>query len=69
MGGGPEYYVDRKLGKGGFGQVFIGRRVATTKQRDGANANLVSWKGEVVVEQLRQQKACLRCKGSGLTQD
>lgn len=42
VGGGPEYFVDRKLGKGGFGQVFIGRRVVTTKQRDGANANLVS---------------------------
>lgn len=41
MGGGPEYFVDRKLGKGGFGQVFIGRRVNATKQRDGANANLV----------------------------
>eukprot|EP00878_Enallax_costatus_P034225 GHUV01037917.1.p1 GENE.GHUV01037917.1~~GHUV01037917.1.p1 ORF type:complete len:118 (-),score=3.08 GHUV01037917.1:368-721(-) len=42
VGGGPEYSVDRKLGKGGFGQVFIGRRVQSTKQRDGANANLVS---------------------------
>lgn len=42
VGGGPEYYVDRKLGKGGFGQVFIGRRVNSTKQRDGVNANLVS---------------------------
>jgi hypothetical protein len=41
VGGGPEYYVDRKLGKGGFGQVFIGRRVNATKQRDGVNANLV----------------------------
>jgi len=42
VGGGPEYYVDRKLGKGGFGQVFIGRRVNATKQKDGVNANLVS---------------------------
>lgn len=41
VGGGPEYYVDRKLGKGGFGQVFIGRRVNATKQKDGVNANLV----------------------------
>jgi hypothetical protein len=41
VGGGPEYFVDRKLGKGGFGQVFIGRRVNTTKQKDGANANQV----------------------------
>lgn len=42
VGGGPEYIVDRKLGKGGFGQVFIGRRVQTSKQKDGANANYVS---------------------------
>ncbi len=45
VGGGPEYYVDRKLGKGGFGQVFIGRRVNATKQRDGVNANLVGVPG------------------------
>jgi hypothetical protein len=37
--------VDRKLGKGGFGQVFIGRRVNATKQRDGVNANLVGAAG------------------------
>jgi hypothetical protein len=41
VGGGPEYIVDRKLGKGGFGQVFIGRRVQQTKYKDGANANFV----------------------------
>lgn len=27
MGGSPLYKVERKLGKGGFGQVFVGRRV------------------------------------------
>jgi hypothetical protein len=31
VGGSPEYYVERKLGKGGFGQVFIGRRVVAAK--------------------------------------
>ena len=36
--------MDRKLGKGGFGQVFIGRRVQQTKHKDGANANFVSMK-------------------------
>eukprot|EP00877_Chromochloris_zofingiensis_P013793 jgi/Chrzof1/8668/Cz03g19130.t1 len=46
VGGGPEYIVDRKLGKGGFGQVFIGRRVQTSKQKDGANANYVALKFE-----------------------
>lgn len=53
VGGGPEYYVDRKLGKGGFGQVFIGRRVNATKQRDGVNANLVALKFE-----HRSSKGC-----------
>ncbi len=42
VGGGPEYCLDRKLGKGGFGQVFVGRRVQATKSKDGPNANLVS---------------------------
>jgi hypothetical protein len=41
VGGGPEYCLDRKLGKGGFGQVFVGRRVQPTKSKDGPNANLV----------------------------
>jgi hypothetical protein len=41
VGGGPEYILDRKLGKGGFGQVFVGRRVQATKAKDGSNANLV----------------------------
>lgn len=27
VGGSPLYKVERKLGKGGFGQVFVGRRV------------------------------------------
>ncbi|CAI0409040.1 unnamed protein product [Linum tenue] len=27
VGGSPTYRIDRKLGKGGFGQVFVGRRI------------------------------------------
>lgn len=42
VGGSPEYYVERKLGKGGFGQVYVGRRVATSKAKDGPGANQVS---------------------------
>ena len=42
MGGLPEYFVERKLGKGGFGQVFVGRRVIASKQKDGPQANYVS---------------------------
>lgn len=29
VGGSPAYRVERKLGKGGFGQVYVGRRVST----------------------------------------
>lgn len=41
VGGSPEYYVERKLGKGGFGQVYVGRRVAASKAKDGPTANQV----------------------------
>jgi hypothetical protein len=36
--------VERKLGKGGFGQVYVGRRVVPVKDtefKDGPNANCV----------------------------
>ena len=33
--------MEKKLGKGGFGQVFIGKRVFPSKQREGHNANRV----------------------------
>jgi hypothetical protein len=35
------YMVERKLGKGGFGQVYVGRRAVATTAKDGPNANLV----------------------------
>ncbi|KDD74578.1 hypothetical protein H632_c1211p0, partial [Helicosporidium sp. ATCC 50920] len=31
VGGGPAYLVDRKLGKGGFGQVYLGTRMSPSK--------------------------------------
>jgi len=46
ISGVPEYFVERKLGKGGFGQVFLGRRVNASKCKDGANANQVALKFE-----------------------
>lgn len=39
MGGSPAYKVDRKLGKGGFGQVYVGRRSGgNTSERNGPGA-------------------------------
>lgn len=40
VGGSPLYRVERKLGKGGFGQVYIGRRVSggTGNDRSGPGA-------------------------------
>jgi hypothetical protein len=43
VGGSPVYMVERKLGKGGFGQVYVGRRANASSTRSGdntgANAN------------------------------
>lgn len=33
VGGSPVYKIDRRLGKGGFGQVFLGRRVTGGSER------------------------------------
>jgi serine/threonine protein kinase len=44
VGGSPEYTVERKLGKGGFGQVYVGERVIRgidNELGDGPNANCV----------------------------
>ena len=35
------YIVERKLGKGGFGQVYVGRRAVASTAKDGPNANYV----------------------------
>ena len=41
VGQSPVYIVDGKLGKGGFGQVYVGKRSPPTSSKDGPNANLV----------------------------
>ncbi|KAF7062882.1 hypothetical protein CFC21_069436 [Triticum aestivum] len=45
IGGSPEYRVERKLGKGGFGHVFVGRRLTGGNGR-GAGAHEVAIKFE-----------------------
>ena len=35
VGGSPVYKIERKLGKGGFGQVYVGRRLSGGSERTG----------------------------------
>ncbi|KAF7807181.1 casein kinase 1-like protein HD16 [Senna tora] len=54
VGGSPMYKIDRKLGKGGFGQVFVGRRITGGNERlTGAGATEVALKFE-----HRNSKGC-----------
>lgn len=38
VGGSPVYKIERKLGKGGFGQVYVGRRLSGGSERTGPQA-------------------------------
>ncbi|PWZ07604.1 Casein kinase 1-like protein HD16 [Zea mays] len=53
VGNSPEYITDRKLGKGGFGQVYVGRRVSGGAARTGPDAYEVALKLE-----HRNSKGC-----------
>lgn len=55
VGGSPMYRIERKLGKGGFGQVYVGRRVSggIANDRTGSGATEVALKFE-----HRNSKGC-----------
>ncbi|PIA59913.1 hypothetical protein AQUCO_00400643v1 [Aquilegia coerulea] len=53
VGNSPTYKVERKLGKGGFGQVYVGRRVTGGTERSGPDAFEVALKFE-----HRSSKGC-----------
>ncbi|CAM6009685.1 unnamed protein product [Sphagnum balticum] len=53
VGGSPVYKIERKLGKGGFGQVYVGRRVSGGSERTGPQAVEVALKFE-----HRSSKGC-----------
>lgn len=41
VGGSPVYIVEKKLGKGGFGQVFVGRRSTPSNSKDSSASQYV----------------------------
>eukprot|EP00897_Mesotaenium_endlicherianum_P007893 jgi/Mesen1/7131/ME000369S06444 len=53
VGGSPVYKIERKLGKGGFGQVYVGRRLSGGAERNGPQAVEVALKFE-----HRSSKGC-----------
>lgn len=53
VGNSPQYKVERKLGKGGFGQVYVGRRISGGTDRIGPDAFEVALKFE-----HRNSKGC-----------
>lgn len=70
VGGSPQYIVDWKLGKGGFGQVYVGKRAQPSQAKEGINANQVSvtaLEGVKLVEDVKKGRTREREKeGRGL---
>eukprot|EP01018_Ginkgo_biloba_P039928 Gb_06673 [translate_table: standard] len=53
VGNSPVYKIEKKLGKGGFGQVYVGRRLSGATERPGVDALEVALKFE-----HRSSKGC-----------
>ncbi|DBA67645.1 TPA: hypothetical protein ACH3X2_001240 [Trebouxia sp. C0005] len=53
VGGSPVYIVEKKLGKGGFGQVFVGRRATISSSKEASASQYVALKFE-----HRSSKGC-----------
>ena len=58
MGNSPAYKVERKLGKGGFGQVYVGRRVSGGSGRTGPDAIVRSLTLAIACNMQLFQKWC-----------
>ncbi|KAF3788887.1 Casein kinase I [Nymphaea thermarum] len=55
VGGSPVYRIERKLGKGGFGQVYVGRRVSTPNSSGATGSGAI----EVALKfEHRSSKGC-----------
>lgn len=62
VGGSPVYVVEKKLGKGGFGQVFVGRRATISSSKEASASQYVSASAAVpcaVLQKLVHANICL----------
>lgn len=58
VGGSPVYIVEKKLGKGGFGQVFVGRRATISTSKEASASQYVGASCAVLCEVLHKLCAC-----------
>ena len=56
VGNSPVYKTERKLGKGGFGQVYVGRRVSGGSDRIGPDAIEVCLRNSCLCVRIFQDK-------------
>ena len=56
--GSPLYLVEKKLGKGGFGQVFVGKRQIATSGKEGAQAQLVRHTEQWLSSKFARRDSC-----------